>query len=188
MAVLRKLIQALALIVLMTGSGYAQVAPLPDNNTPPTKEEQEKKEAERLLETRLLETLDRWGIRSLHALGVRYLTLTHFKNNNWADSSTDKPAHNGLTPFGKDVVREMNRLGMLVDVSHVSDKTFYDAIEVSTKPVIVSHSSSRAISAWENSSRKRRSSACGSSSTSTRQTPRAVAATSTLPSALSTIA
>jgi membrane dipeptidase len=74
------------------------------------------------------------------------MTLTHFKNNNWADSSTDKPAHNGLTPFGKEVVREMNRLGMLVDVSHVSDKTFYDALEVSTKPVIVSHSSSRAIS------------------------------------------
>ena len=74
------------------------------------------------------------------------MTLTHFKNNNWADSSTDKPEHNGLTPFGKDVVREMNRLGMLVDVSHVSDKTFYDAIAVSTKPVIVSHSSSRAIS------------------------------------------
>ena len=61
------------------------------------------------------------------ALGVRYLTLTHFKNNNWADSSTDKPAHNGLTPFGKDVVRELNRLGMMVDISHVADKTFYDA-------------------------------------------------------------
>ena len=61
------------------------------------------------------------------ALGVRYLTLTHFKNNDWADSSTDKPAHNGLTPFGKDVVRELNRLGMMVDISHVADKTFYDA-------------------------------------------------------------
>ncbi len=85
-------------------------------------------------------------LRMYHRMGIRAMTLTHFKNNNWADSSTDKPAHNGLTPFGKDVVREMNRLGMLVDVSHVSDKTFYDALEVSTKPVIVSHSSSRAIS------------------------------------------
>ena len=81
-----------------------------------------------------------------YRMGIRAMTLTHFKHNNWADSSTDKPAHNGLTPFGKEVVREMNRLGMLVDVSHVSDKTFYDALEVSTKPVIVSHSSSRAIS------------------------------------------
>ena len=74
------------------------------------------------------------------------MTLTHFKNNNWADSSTDTPAHNGLTDFGKEVVREMNRLGMLVDVSHVSDKTFYDALAVTSKPVIVSHSSMRAIS------------------------------------------
>jgi membrane dipeptidase len=85
-------------------------------------------------------------LRTYYRLGIRAMTLTHFKNNNWADSSTDKPAHNGLTPFGKDVVREMNRLGMIVDVSHVSDKTFYDAIAVSTKPVILSHSSVRAIS------------------------------------------
>ncbi len=85
-------------------------------------------------------------LRMYYRMGIRAMTLTHFKNNNWADSSTDKPAHNGLTPFGKEVVREMNRLGMLVDVSHVSDKTFYDAIAISTKPVIVSHSSSRAIS------------------------------------------
>ena len=85
-------------------------------------------------------------LRMYYRMGIRAMTLTHFKNNNWADSSTDKPQHNGLTPFGKDVVREMNRLGMLVDVSHVSDKTFYDAIAVSTKPVIVSHSSSRSIS------------------------------------------
>jgi membrane dipeptidase len=85
-------------------------------------------------------------LRMYYRLGIRAMTLTHFKNNDWADSSTDKPAHNGLTPFGKEVVREMNRLGMLVDVSHVSDKTFYDALAVSTKPVIVSHSSSRAIS------------------------------------------
>ncbi len=87
------------------------------------------------------------GVLRMYAtLGVRYLTLTHFKNNDWADSSTDKPAHDGLTPFGKDVVRELNRLGMMVDVSHVADKTFYDAIEVSKAPVIASHSSCRAIS------------------------------------------
>src|SRR6476469_7188300 len=84
-------------------------------------------------------------LRVYAALGVRYLTLTHFKNNNWADSSTDKPAHNGLTPFGKDVVRELNKLGMMVDISHVSDKTFYDALAVTTAPVIASHSSCRAI-------------------------------------------
>jgi membrane dipeptidase len=84
-------------------------------------------------------------LRSYAALGVRYLTLTHFKNNNWADSSTDKPAHNGLTPFGKDVVRELNRLGVMVDISHVADKTFYDALEVTKAPVIASHSSCRAI-------------------------------------------
>jgi membrane dipeptidase len=85
-------------------------------------------------------------LRDYAALGVRYLTLTHFKNNNWADSSTDKPAHNGLTPFGKDVVRELNRLGVMVDISHVADKTFYDALEVTKAPVIASHSSCRAIS------------------------------------------
>jgi membrane dipeptidase len=79
-------------------------------------------------------------------LGVRYLTLAHFKNDEWADSSTDKPAHNGLTGFGKDVVREMNRQGILIDISHVSDKTFYDALEVSKTPLIASHSSVRAIS------------------------------------------
>jgi membrane dipeptidase len=84
-------------------------------------------------------------LRSYAALGVRYLTLTHFKNNNWADSSTDKPAHNGLTPFGKEVVRELNRLGVMVDISHVADKTFYDALEVTKAPVIASHSSCRAI-------------------------------------------
>src|SRR5690242_5470046 len=84
-------------------------------------------------------------LRLYAALGVRYLTLTHFKNNNWADSSTDKPAHNGLTPFGRDVVRELNRLGVMVDISHVADKTFYDALEVTRAPVIASHSSCRAI-------------------------------------------
>jgi membrane dipeptidase len=85
-------------------------------------------------------------LRMYYRMGIRGMTLTHFRNNNWADSSTDKPQHNGLTDFGKQVVREMNRLGMLVDVSHVSDKTFYDAVAVSTKPVILSHSSCRAIS------------------------------------------
>jgi len=85
-------------------------------------------------------------LRMYAALGVRYLTLTHFLNNNWADASTDKPAHNGLTAFGKDVVRELNRLGVMVDISHVSDKTFYDALQVTNAPVIASHSSSRAIS------------------------------------------
>jgi membrane dipeptidase len=84
-------------------------------------------------------------LRNFAALGVRYMTLTHFKNNNWADSSTDKPAHNGLTPFGKDVVREMNRLGMMVDISHVADKTFYDVLGLTTAPVIASHSSCRAL-------------------------------------------
>lgn len=84
-------------------------------------------------------------LRMYSALGVRYMTLTHEINTDWADSSTDKPAHNGLTPFGKQVVLEMNRLGMLVDVSHVSDKTFWDAIATSKAPMIASHSSCRAI-------------------------------------------
>ena len=84
-------------------------------------------------------------LRIFEALGVRYITLTHFYNNEWADSSTDKPLHNGLTDFGKEIVREMNRQGILVDISHVSDKTFYDALEVSKAPLIASHSSCRAI-------------------------------------------
>jgi membrane dipeptidase len=84
-------------------------------------------------------------LRSFVALGVRYMTLTHSGNGEWADSSTDKAVHNGLTEFGKDVVREMNRLGVMVDISHVSDKTFYDALEVSKAPLIASHSSCRAI-------------------------------------------
>ncbi len=84
-------------------------------------------------------------LRMYAALGARYMTLTHSGNDEWADSSTDKPAHNGLTGFGKDVVREMNRLGVIVDISHVSDKTFYDALEVSTAPLFASHSSCRAI-------------------------------------------
>jgi len=90
-------------------------------------------------------------LRDYYALGIRYMTLTHFNTNNWADAQGDfedpKVAkHNGLTPFGKDVVREMNRLGMMVDISHVADKTFYDALETSSAPIIASHSSCRAIS------------------------------------------
>src|SRR5258708_34687316 len=84
-------------------------------------------------------------LRMYQRMGIRAMTLTHFRNNNWADSSTDKPQHNGLTDFGKQVVREMNRIGMIVDISHVSDKTFYDAIETTTRPVIASHSSCRAL-------------------------------------------
>jgi membrane dipeptidase len=85
-------------------------------------------------------------LRMYAELGVRYLTLTHSVNTDWADSSGDQPKHNGLTDFGKDVVRELNRLGVMVDISHVSDKTFLDAIEVSKAPMIASHSSCRAIS------------------------------------------
>jgi membrane dipeptidase len=85
-------------------------------------------------------------LRMYYQLGIRSMTLTHARNNNWADSANDSPAHNGLTDFGKEVVREMNRLGMLVDLAHVSDKTFYDALSVTSRPVIVSHSSMRAIS------------------------------------------
>jgi membrane dipeptidase len=84
-------------------------------------------------------------LRNYAALGVRYMTLTHSGNDEWADSSTDKAVHNGLTPFGKDVVREMNRLGVMVDISHVSDKSFYDALETSKAPLLASHSSCRAI-------------------------------------------
>jgi membrane dipeptidase len=84
-------------------------------------------------------------LRTYAALGVRYMTLTHSGNDEWADSSTDKAVHNGLTAFGKDVVREMNRLGVIVDISHVSDKTFYDALEASKAPLFASHSSCRAI-------------------------------------------
>lgn len=84
-------------------------------------------------------------LRIFADLGVRYMTLTHFYNDEWADSSTAKPEHNGLTDFGKDVVREMNRQGILVDISHVSDKTFYDALAISKAPMIASHSSCRAL-------------------------------------------
>ena len=79
-------------------------------------------------------------LRMTYALGARYMTLTHTKNTDWADSEADKPEHHGLTPFGEQVVREMNRLGMLVDLSHVSDETMRAALTVSRAPVIFSHS------------------------------------------------
>jgi membrane dipeptidase len=85
------------------------------------------------------------NLDKFYALGVRYMTLTHTVNTDWADSSGDKPAHNGLTPFGKQVIAEMNRLGMMVDISHVADKTFYDVLAISQAPVIASHSSCRAL-------------------------------------------
>lgn len=84
-------------------------------------------------------------LREFYRLGVRYMTLTWNNTNDWADARGDK-THNGLTDFGREVVREMNRLGMLVDISHVSDKTMSDALEVSKAPVIASHSSARALS------------------------------------------
>ena len=85
------------------------------------------------------------ALRELYALGARYMTLTHSSNDDWADSATAEPAHDGLTPFGRDVVAEMNRLGMLVDLSHVSPKTMSDALDVTAAPVIFSHSSARAL-------------------------------------------
>ncbi len=84
-------------------------------------------------------------LRSLYALGVRYLTLTHNDNVPWADSATDREVHGGLTEFGRDVVREMNALGMLVDLSHVSPATMRDALDTSAAPVIFSHSSARSV-------------------------------------------
>ena len=89
-------------------------------------------------------------LRDYYNLGVRYMTLTHTNTNDWADSSGDATKagvkhHNGLTDFGKQVVREMNRLGMMVDISHTADATFSDALAVSTAPIIASHSSSRAL-------------------------------------------
>jgi membrane dipeptidase len=85
------------------------------------------------------------ALRDFYRLGVRYMTLTHNNTNNWADACCDTSKHNGLSDFGKDVIREMNRIGMLVDVSHVSDKTMSDVLDVSTAPVIASHSSARAL-------------------------------------------
>jgi membrane dipeptidase len=85
------------------------------------------------------------ALRDYYRLGIRYMTLTHNNTNNWADSCCDEAKHNGLSDFGKEVVREMNRIGMLVDVSHVSDKTMSDVLDISTAPVIASHSSARAL-------------------------------------------
>ncbi|MGW0366548.1 dipeptidase [Streptomyces sp. NPDC002990] len=84
-------------------------------------------------------------LRALYRLGVRYMTLTHNDTIDWADSATDEPRHGGLTDFGREVVREMNRIGMLVDLSHVAATTMRDALAVSTAPVIFSHSSARAV-------------------------------------------
>jgi membrane dipeptidase len=85
------------------------------------------------------------ALRALYRLGVRYMTLTHNNNTDWADSATDEPRHNGLNEFGREVVREMNRLGMLVDLSHVAPATMRDALAVSEAPAIFSHSSCRAV-------------------------------------------
>lgn len=84
-------------------------------------------------------------LRQMYALGARYMTLTHFKNLAWADSATAAPEHGGLTDFGRDVVREMQRIGMLVDLSHVSEGTMLDALDVAQAPVIFSHSGARGI-------------------------------------------
>ncbi|MGA9882930.1 MAG: dipeptidase [Candidatus Acidiferrales bacterium] len=84
-------------------------------------------------------------LRRFSSLGASYMTLSHMRNTEWADASTDPPRHNGLSAFGKEVIREMNRLGMIVDVSHVSDKTLLDVLEVSEAPVFASHSSCRAL-------------------------------------------
>jgi membrane dipeptidase len=84
-------------------------------------------------------------LRQMSELGVRYMTLTHILDTEWADSATDAPRHNGLTPFGVEVVHEMNRLGMLVDLSHVSEQTMRAALAASSAPVIFSHSSARAL-------------------------------------------
>ena len=85
------------------------------------------------------------ALRAYYDLGVRYMTLTHFNTNDWADAATDTARHNGLTPFGREVVREMNRLGMLVDISHVSPAAMSDVLETVEAPVIFSHSSARAL-------------------------------------------
>ena len=88
---------------------------------------------------------DLTALSALHQRGVRYMTLTHADTTEWADSATDKPRHGGLTDFGHEVVKEMNRIGLLVDISHVSTNTMHHAVETSRAPVIASHSSARAI-------------------------------------------
>ena len=84
-------------------------------------------------------------LRQMHALGVRYMTLTHSRTIGWADSATDAPRHDGLSAFGQDVVREMQRIGMLVDLSHVSEAAMHDALDVAAAPVMFSHSGARAV-------------------------------------------
>ncbi len=85
------------------------------------------------------------ALRAYYQAGARYMTLTHGCNTDWADSATDEPAHGGLTEFGREVVREMNRLGMLVDLSHTSPETMHDVLDVARAPVIFSHSSARGV-------------------------------------------
>jgi len=85
------------------------------------------------------------ALRQFYNLGARYMTLTHFKTTDWADSATDVPKHGGLTDYGRRVVHEMNRIGMLVDLSHVSEGTMDSALDVSKAPVIFSHSGAKAI-------------------------------------------
>ena len=84
-------------------------------------------------------------LRQMYALGARYMTITHSRNTPWADSATDQPEHDGLTAFGEDVIREMNRIGMLVDLSHVSEATMLDTLDVARAPVIFSHSGVRSV-------------------------------------------
>lgn len=84
-------------------------------------------------------------LRQMYDLGARYMTLTHSKNTPWADAATDAPEHDGLTDFGRDLIREMNRMGMQVDLSHVSEKTMHDVLDVASAPVIFSHSGARAV-------------------------------------------
>ena len=84
-------------------------------------------------------------LRQMYALGARYMTITHSKNTPWADSATDDAQHDGLTGFGKDVIREMNRIGMLVDLSHVTPKVMHDTLDIAKAPVIFSHSGAKAV-------------------------------------------
>ncbi len=86
-----------------------------------------------------------YALRNFYRLGIRYMTLTHNVSHDWADAHRDEAKNNGLSEFGKEVVREMNRLGMLVDISHVSEKTMSDVLDVSTAPIIASHSSARGV-------------------------------------------
>ncbi|MBN1833419.1 MAG: dipeptidase [Deltaproteobacteria bacterium] len=85
------------------------------------------------------------NIKKYYDMGIRYMTLCHTKNNDICDSANDTPEHNGLSEFGRKVIKRMNELGMIIDVSHISDKSFYDVIELSSAPVVASHSSARAI-------------------------------------------